>query len=135
MKYFAKIKPDDVFAGVKYNDKIAKGEIESIITDPILEKDIDECKQAKQQADQAAKEAYKKEEPDYAVKIQMAILAAAAYRDIRYSLMGRKYLRIGALVGDNVGLFHRVQGLVRLANYREKDVEVSPENTPQDYKE
>ena len=133
MKYFAKTKPDDVFAGIKYNDKIAKGEIESIITDPILEKDIDECKQAKQKADEAAKTAYKKETPDYDTKIQMAILTAAAYRDIRYSLMGRKYLRIGALVGSNVGLFHRVQGLVRIASYREQDVEVNPDNKPQDY--
>lgn len=135
MKYFAKVKADDVFEGIKYNDKIAKGEIESIITDPIIEKDIIECKSTKQEKDQDAKQKYKKEEPDYDIKIQQAILAAAAYRDIRYSLMGRKYLRVGALVGSNVGLFHRVQGLIRLDSYREQDVQVSPDNKPQDFKE
>lgn len=135
MKYFAKVKADGVFEGIKYNDKIAKGEIESIITDPIIEKDITECKQTKQEKDKDAKEKYKKEEIDYDIKIQQAILAAAAYRDMRYSLMGRKYLRVGALVGNNVGLFHRVQGLIRLENYREEDVQVSPDNKPQDFKE
>lgn len=135
MKYFAKVKADGVFEGIKYNDKIAKGEIESIITDPIIEKDITECKSTKQEKDQEAKEKYKKEEPDYDIKIQQAILAAAAYRDIRYSLMGRKYLRVGALVGSNVGLFHRVQGLIRLESYRDEDVQVSPDNKPQDFTE
>lgn len=141
MKKIGYPSPDDMMSGIKYNDQIAKGQIQSIITDLIKTSDIDTFQSNKDSTAQAAKAAKEKlvggkalKPTSYAVPVSKAILAAASYRDSRYSLFGRKFMRIAGLTGNNVSFFHRMQGLVRYKKFREEDIPVK-EPKPKDYKE
>lgn len=83
--------------------EIAKGEIPGIISIFYTLEAIKKLKNEKKEAENKAKE-----KPHNGGAVALAAYAAAAYRDAKYCLMGRKFLRCAGLNGKERATFGRM---------------------------
>lgn len=103
---------------MKRISKCAKGSIPGIVSARLEKSDLDKLKENR---DKAIKDADDPEKVPSVYKTSKAIYNTAAYRDAKYSLSGRKFMRCCGLNGKQYSAFGRILHYEWHQNFKKRD--------------